>query len=259
MEDLRITLVQPDIIWKNPRENLEKYSELLTAVTTNTDLLLFPEMFQTGFCTEPEQVAETMDGNTVRWMKRTAESLKCSVAGSLIIRDNRRFFNRIIYIDQFENLTWYDKRHLFTIAGEESKFTPGNTRLIVPLKGWQICFQICYDLRFPVWSRNQDDYDMLVYLASWPSERRDVWDTLLKARAIENQSYVAGVNRTGTDGNSVVHTGNSMILNPKGMIIGELPSSREDVQTLTLSWKELDHYRKSFPAWKDRDDFEIRG
>jgi omega-amidase len=253
MNDLQVTIVQSDIIWKSARENVVRYSEMFSDHKESTDLILLPEMFQTGFCTDPGVIAETMDGDSVRWMKRTAESLKCSVAGSLIIRESRRFFNRLIYIDQYANLTWYDKRHLFRMAGEDVKFTAGLKRLIIPLKGWQISFQICYDLRFPVWSRNQDDYDILVNAANWPAARDDVWNTLLRARAIENQSYVIGVNRVGTDGNNISYTGDSMVINPKGIVIGSIPESREDLITVKLSWDELADFRKKFPVWKDRD------
>jgi len=181
------------------------------------------------------------------------------VAGSLIIAENRRFLNRLVYIDQFENLTWYDKRHLFRMDGEEESFSAGLNRLIVPLKGWNISFQICYDLRFPVWGRNQDDYDVLVNLANWPAARKDIWDTLLKARAIENQSYVIGVNRIGTDGNGICYTGDSQIINPKGVVIGEVESAKEGIKTVTLSRHELDEFRKKFPVWKDRDEFRLTG
>jgi omega-amidase len=257
MNNIQVTLVQPDIIWLHAGENMAKYSAMLSGLNNSTDLIVLPEMFSTGFCTEPKTIAETMDGDTVRWMKRTAESMKCSVAGSLIIREGRRFFNRLIFIDQYENLTWYDKRHLFRMAGEELKFSAGINRLIVPLKGWQIGFQICYDLRFPVWSRNQDDYDVLVNVANWPAARNDIWNTLLKARAIENQSYTIGVNRVGADGNGILYAGDSMVINPKGVVIGELTASKEEIQTFTLSWDELNDFREKFPAWKDRDDFEV--
>jgi omega-amidase len=258
MDDLRITLVQSEVMWKNVHENLLHYTALVSGLKSHTDLILLPEMFQTGFCSDPETVAETMDGETVRWMKRTAESLACAVAGTLVIRENRRFYNRLVYIDQHENLTWYDKRHLFRMAGEEEKYTTGMARLIVPLKGWQISFQVCYDLRFPVWSSDQNDYDVLINLANWPGERRDVWNTLLRARAIENQSYVAGVNRIGIDGKNVSYTGDSTIIDPKGIVIGELKPSEEGLLTRTLSWNILDEFRKKFPVWKDRDNFEIK-
>jgi omega-amidase len=258
INDLRVTLVQPDIIWKSAGENLVKYTAMLEGLSGKTDLVLLPEMFPTGFDTEPKTIAETMDGDSVRWMKRTAETLKCSVAGSLVIRENRWFFNRLVFIDQYENLTWYDKRHLFRMAGEELKFSAGRDRQIVPLKGWRVCFQICYDLRFPVWSRNQDDYDVLVYSSNWPAARSDVWNTLLKARAIENQSYAIGINRVGTDGNGIAYIGESLIINPKGAVTGEFKTSKEEVKTFTLSWNELNEFREKFPAWRDRDEFIVK-
>ena len=257
MNDLNVTLVQPDVQWKNPGGNLERYDQMLSRLTTSPDLILFPEMFQTGFCTDPETMAETMDGHTVRWMTRTSAHLKCSIAGSVIIRDNRRFFNRLIYIDRFQNLTWYDKRHLFVIEQEEAKYTAGLERLVVPLNGWLINFQICYDLRFPVWARNQDDYDVLVNLANWPASRDNIWNTLLRARAIENQCYSIGVNRVGEDGNKIVYSGNSMIIDPKGIIIKESPDAHEDMLSASLSWVYLDEFRKKFPVWRDRDNFTI--
>jgi predicted amidohydrolase len=256
-KNLKVTIVQPDIIWKNVRGNLDKYTTLLSGAAGKSDLILFPEMFQTGFCTEPASVCETMDGDTVRWMKRTAESMKCALTGSMVIRESRRFFNRVIYMDQYANMTWYDKRHLFRMAGEEVNFTAGLERIIVPLKDWRICIQVCYDLRFPVWSRNRDDYDVLVYLANWPSARMDVWNTLLKARAIENQSYVIGVNRVGTDGNNISYAGESMVIDPKGILADGSPISGEEVKTFSLSWKELHEFRKKFPVLKDRDEFNV--
>jgi predicted amidohydrolase len=198
-----------------------------------------------------------MEGETIRWMKRSAELLDCAIAGSLIIKEARKYFNRLIYIDQFGNLTWYYKRHLFRIANEEKKYTAGVSRLIVPLNGWRIYFQICYDLRFPVWSRNNEEYDLFVNLANWPANRNDVWETLLKARAIENLCYVAGVNRTGTDGNNIEHKGNSIIVDPRGSILTSIPESQECVVTSSLSMENLKIYRKNFPVWKDRDNFKV--
>jgi len=257
MNELKLLIVQPDVKWKDIQGNLSKYSEMISERKQDPDLVLFPEMFQTGFCSDPADVAETMDGTTVRWMKRTAETLKCALAGSLIIKDGRKFFNRIVYIDQYENLTWYDKRHLFKIEGEEINFTPGRQRLIVPLKNWQICFQICYDLRFPVWSRNMNDYDVLVNLSNWPAKRNDVWTTLLRARAIENQSYVVGVNRVGTDFNHIFYEGNSQVIDPKGNVTAEISNSREGLLSASLSRETLEKFRNEFPVLNDADDFTI--
>ncbi|HLO57783.1 MAG TPA: amidohydrolase [Bacteroidales bacterium] len=258
MPDLKIIVVQPDILWKNIPGNQKKISEMLDTADTDADLIVLPEMFQTGFCTQPADVAEPMDGSTVRWMKRTAEARNCAIAGSLVIKEGRRFYNRLVYIDQYENMSWYDKRHLFTIEGEESKYTPGLRHLVVPLKGWHISFLICYDLRFPVWARNAENYDVLVYSASWPESRDDVWSTLLRARAMENQSYVIGVNRTGTDGNKLNYVGNSIVVDPKGRVMAGMKDSHEGLLSVTLSKEPLDKFRKEFPAWKDADDFELK-
>lgn len=256
MDDLRITIVQPDIKWKAVDDNLIKYSQLLQGIES-TDLVVFPEMFQTGFCTDPEDIAENMDGTTVRWMKRTARLMDCAVAGSLVIKDSRHYFNRLIYIDQYENMTWYDKRHLFNMSGEEKKFTRGLNRLVVPLKDWRISFQICYDLRFPVWAKNIHDYDVLINVASWPANRNDVWETILKARAIENQSYVIGVNRVGRDENNIDYIGNSLAVDPKGKLLTALPNPNEGMLKVSLLRAELDDFREKFPVWKDWDDFSI--
>ncbi|HEX2396016.1 MAG TPA: amidohydrolase [Bacteroidales bacterium] len=258
MSDLKILIVQPDVIWKDINGNLAKYSDLLSKRQVDPDLILFPEMFQTGFCSDPADVSETMDGHTIRWMKRTAESIKCAIAGSMIIKDGRKYFNRIIYIDQFENLTWYDKRHLFSIDGEEMYYTPGRKKLIVPLREWMVSFQVCYDLRFPVWARNKEDYDVLINLANWPAKRDDVWTTLLKARAIENQCYTIGVNRVGTDFNNIYYRGNSMVTDPKGTITERIEDSAEGLLHAILSKESLDKFRSEFPVWKDADDFDIR-
>lgn len=257
MNDLKILIVQPDIKWKDIDGNLAKYTALLTQRQDDPDLILLPEMFQTGFCIDPADIYETMDGPTIRWMKRTAESINSAIAGSLIIKDGRKFFNRVIYIDQYENLTWYDKRHLFSMDGEEKNYTPGRKKLIVPLRDWMISFQVCYDLRFPVWARNKEDYDILVNLANWPAKRDDVWSTLLKARAIENQCYTIGVNRVGTDFNNISYKGNSMVSDPKGNITGRIEDSREGLLLTVLSKESLDKFRSEFPAWKDADDFRI--
>lgn len=251
-------MVQPDIMWKDIQGNLAKYSEMLSGRQFDPDLILFPEMFQTGFCSNPEDVAETMDGDTVRWMKRIAESLKSSVAASIIIKEDGNFFNRLVYIDPSGNHTWYDKRHLFALEGIEINYERGRHRLIVPLNDWSICFQICYDLRFPVWSRNRNDYDLLVNLANWPAKRDDVWNTLLKARALENQSYVAGVNRVGIDLNNIEYIGNTMVVDPKGTISAKIQDSSEGLLEATLSGDSLEKFRNEFPVWKDSDDFELR-
>jgi omega-amidase len=256
-DQLHITLVQPDILWQRAAENRLQYDRMLGTIQGRPDLIIFPEMFSTGFCTEPGSLAEEMDGDTVGWMKRTAASMRSALAGSLIIREHERFFNRLIYTDHEGNIEKYDKRHLFRMAGEESLFTAGTKPLIVHLSGWRISFQICYDLRFPVWSRNRQHFDLLVYVSNWPVVRRDVWNTLLRARALENQCYVAGVNRVGRDGMGIEYAGESVVIDPKGQIIATRMPSSGGVVHASISLQELNSFREKFPVWKDWDQFEI--
>lgn len=257
MNDLTIFAFQSDIIWKDVDANLLKYERMVDSIKEKADLLVFPEMFQTGFYTQPADVAEKMDGKTVRWMKSISERFGCSVVGSLVINDGRRYFNRAIYFDSSQNMTWYDKRHLFTVENEEIKYTAGKSKLIVSVKDWMIHFQICYDLRFPVWTKNQNDYDVLINMASWPAARNNVWETLLKARAIENQCYVVGVNRVGTDNNNHTYIGHSMAIGPKGELLESLSENKEGILKITLSGEELEHYRTQFPVWKNWDRFTL--
>ena len=255
--ELFISLVQKDIIWEDKAENLRQYSRILADLDGSSDLALLPEMFSTGFSTDPDPLAETMEGTTVGWMKKTAAETGNCIAGSLIIREEGCFYNRAVWCDPSGSLSWYDKRHLFRMAGEEATFSQGFNRTIVKLHGWRICLQVCYDLRFPVWSRNRGDYDLLVYLSNWPAARSDVWNTLLRARAIENQCYVAGVNRTGIDGNNIVYQGESMVIDPKGQIVGKAETTQESTTTIRLSLLGLHEFRTKFPVWKDWDDFKV--
>jgi omega-amidase len=255
-ERLNIAIVQPDSVWLNADKNRIKINGLLKDLPVAPDLVLLPEMFSTGFCTAPASVAESMDGPTVQWMKKTAAEMRCALAGSLIISEHDRFYNRLVFADR-HGMEWYDKRHLFCMEGEESDYTAGTKPLIVNLGLWRINFQICYDLRFPVWSRNRQNYDLLVYSSSWPAGRSDVWNTLLRARAIENQSYVAGVNRVGKDGNGIDYIGESILIDPKGKEIAALAPSREDVISAAISLNEINDFRTKFPAWKDADGFSI--
>ena len=256
-DEMTIALVQKDIIWENKAENLRQYSRILAQLKDSTDLALLPEMFSTGFSTDPDPLAETMEGNTVGWMKKMASETGNCIAGSLIIREESCFYNRAIWCDPSGSLAWYDKRHLFRMAGEEESFSPGFSRTVVKLREWRICLQVCYDLRFPVWSRNRGDYDLLVYLSNWPAARSDVWNTLLRARAIENQCYVAGVNRTGIDGNNIEYQGESMVIDPKGQVLGISETARESVTTIRLSLQGLNEFRAKFPVWKDWDGFRV--
>ena len=254
MENLKITIIQPDIIWENPLANLNKYSEIISTIES-TDVIVLPEMFTTGFSMQPYKLKERMDGISVNWMKKMAANKNAAVLGSLIIEDNNQIFNRAFWIYPDGKMEFYDKRHLYTMGQEHLHYSAGKDKLIVDYKGWRFCPLICYDLRFPVWSRNQENYDVLIYVANWPSPRHHVWKNLLAARAIENQSYCFGVNRTGTDGTGLKYQGDSTMISPKGF--GTFLGEKEIVQTFEISYSELHNFRKSFPLLDDRDEFQI--
>ena len=254
MENLKITIIQPDIIWENIHANLEKYSEMLLEIG-ETDLIIFPEMFTTGFSMKPEKLKEKMDGPSVQWMKKTAALKDASVAGSLIIEDNGKIFNRAVWVFPDGKIQFYDKHHLFTMGEEHVHYTRGNKKLVIDFKGWRFCPLICYDLRFPVWGRNTENYDVLIYMANWPSPRHHHWKTLLAARAVENMSYCIGVNRTGNDGTVLKYSGDSARISPKGF--SEFMGEKEKAKTFEISYSELMDYRKSFPFLNDRDEFQI--
>jgi omega-amidase len=256
MQDfLKITLVQHDPLWRSVSANLERLSQKIEAVKEQTDLILLPEMFSTGFDMHPEIMAEKMDGSAVHWMQKYAQEKNTAIAGSLIINDKGRYFNRFIFVHPSGNLVHYDKKHLFHFAGEDRVYTPGTNRLLFEYKGWKISPFICYDLRFPVWSRNTENYDVALYVANWPKTRIAAWNVLLKARAIENQSYCVGVNRVGTDGNGHEYNGHSQVIDPLGAVLQR--SEIEEVFTVTLDKKNLKHIRQSFPFLKDRDRFNF--
>ncbi len=254
MENLKVTIIQPDIIWENPQANLDKYSEWIAGIES-TDIIILPEMFTTGFSMEPGKLKEPMDGLTVSWMKKMAKEKNAAIAGSLIIEEDNQIFNRAFWVFSDGKIEKYDKRHLYTMGQEHLYYSHGKEKLIVEYKGWRFCPLICYDLRFPVWSRNQENYDVLIYMANWPSPRHYVWKNLLAARAVENQSYCIGVNRTGTDGTGIKYLGDSAIIDSKG--IGTFLGEEEKVQTFEISYSKLHNFRKSFPLLDDRDEFQI--
>lgn len=254
MENLKITIVQPNIIWENAAANLEKYSKILEAIE-NTDVIVLPEMFTSGFSMHPEKLRESMQGATVMWMKKLAKEKQAAVLGSLIIEEEGKTYNRAVWMRPDGTLQTYDKHHLYTMGEEHLHYHPGTSKTIVEYKGWKFCPLICYDLRFPVWARNAEDYDVLIYMANWPSPRHHVWKNLLTARAIENQSYCVGVNRSGADGAGLSYLGNSALVSPKGF--ADFLPEEESVQTFEISYSELHDFRKSFPLLEDRDRFRI--
>lgn len=257
-QELKISLVQTELHWENPPKNLLMFSELLSENEIKTDLIILPEMFNTGFTMNSALFAEEMDENTINWMRKTAWEYNCVITGSLIIKENDKFYNRLIWMKPDGNFHYYDKRHLFRMAKEDKHFTAGTEKIILELKGWKICPLICYDLRFPVWSRNKNDYDVLIYIANWPEKRSYAWKNLLIARSIENLAYVIGVNRVGSDGNDVVYSGDSAVINPKGDYVATTIQYKTEIINFDLSFEELEDYRKKFPAHLDADDFEIK-
>ncbi|PZX62907.1 amidohydrolase [Hydrotalea sandarakina] len=260
MKDLRISLVQTHLQWEDIAGNLQQLEAKLQSIPIGTHIVVLPEMFSTGFSMQPERLAETMQGNTILWMKKMAESKKCIITGSLIIQENDCYYNRLIWMLPNGQMGFYDKRHCFAYAGEDKHYTPGNKRLIASVNGWKINVQICYDLRFPVWARQQannpPEYDVLIYVANWPEKRIHAWKSLLIARAIENQCYVIGVNRIGNDGNGIAHSGDSMAINPLGEILWH-EANKEAIGDVTLSSDFLNEVRSRFPFLADADKFSI--
>jgi predicted amidohydrolase len=258
MSDLTISLIQGPLFWEDKTKNMEMFSEKISSIQDNSDLIILPEMFSTGFTMNAASMAERMDGKTVEWMSKEAKNKNCIITGSIIIEENGSYFNRLIWMrpDGYE---FYNKRHLFSLAGENNSYTAGRKKFIVNLNGWRIQPLICYDLRFPIWSRRtkKHDYDLLIYTANWPERRIQAWSQLLIARAIENQCYVAGVNRTGTDGNNIPYTGQSALIDFKGDALLP-PESTDNIRTFSISKTQLDDFRRQFAFLNDSDDFEIR-
>ncbi|MCL4165019.1 UNVERIFIED_CONTAM: hypothetical protein GTU68_012329, partial [Idotea baltica] len=221
MEFLKIAGIQTSLEWENHEANRQNFEGRILAADSEIDILVLPEMFTTGFSMKPERLAEDMQGETIHWMKKLADKTNTVLAGSAIIQDSGRFFNRMLWVEPCGHIEWYDKRHLFTLAGEDDEYTAGGEPKIVDYKGWRINLNICYDLRFPVWSRNANEYDVVIYVANWPSTRIVAWSTLLRARAIENQCYVVGVNRIGLDANAKNYSGQSTIIDMEGNYLSE--------------------------------------
>lgn len=262
MSSLTITLIQADLFWENKKANLEMLQQKIESIKEKTEVVILPEMFSTGFTMKPELLAETMKGETMQWMQKIASQNKIILTGSIIIEQEGKYFNRLIWMLPTGNYGFYDKRHLFAYADEHSHYTKGNKKLIASVKGWKIQLQICYDLRFPVWTRQEpgnldNQYDLLINIANWPEKRNHAWKVLLQARAIENQCFVAGVNRVGEDGNKIFYCGDSSLIDPMGKIIYQ-KSNNEDIFTYTLKKETITKYRNRFPFWRESDSFLIK-
>jgi predicted amidohydrolase len=253
---LRITMLQTALHWENRKENLAMFGKMIGTLPKGNDLILLPEMFSTGFSMKPGQFAETMDGEVLNWMAATAATTGSALCGSVMMREKENYFNRLIWMNPDGNFFQYDKRHLFALGEENKHYRAGNQKLIVELRGWKICPLICYDLRFPVWCRNAENYDVLVFVANWPTRRIQAWNQLLVARAIENQCYVAAVNRVGSDGNGMEHNGCSQFVDAAGTVI-QKSMNEETALTLDLSSELLLRHRNQFPFLQTADTFRL--
>ncbi len=261
MSKLRVTLCQVDIEWEAVDANLKHYAELLADLKGTTDLIILPETFTTGFSMDAPELTETMDGRAVRWLKEQATKLDASTLASFLCKADEKMYNRFVWVRPNGSVDYYDKRHLFSFAQEDKHFSVGTERKIIDHEDWRVMPQVCYDLRFPVWSRNrkEDRYDVLIYVANWPMVRSFVWRNLLEARAHENQCFVIGVNRVGKDANGIAYDGSSMVLSPKGEVLASFEQGVEGIATVELDKAELDDFRLKFRPMDDADSFEITG
>jgi len=267
MNDLRIALIQTDLYWEDIPANLEMLGKKIGSISDEVDLIVLPEMFSTGFSMSPDRVAEAMDGTAVQWLRNTAALRNCVITGSLALYDVhngvKKYYNRLVWMKPDGQYETYDKRHLFSMSGEQKVYTAGNRRLIQTIAGWKICPLICYDLRFPVWSGNainenrETEYDVLLYLANWPEKRALAWKSLLQARAIENQSYVVGVNRIGKESENIYYSGDSSVVGPLGAMLYH-KEHEADVAVIHLNYEEMVKSRRQFPFLKDTDKFELK-
>ncbi len=254
----KIALLQSHLVWENPKANREHFTHKIENMFEEVDLIVLPEMFSTGFTMNAKKVAESMDGDTVSWMQTMAKTNNAAVVGSLVIKENDKHYNRLVFVEPSGYISTYNKRHTFTLVGEDKVYTAGTEKLIVNYKGWKIHALICYDLRFPVWARNNDDYDVLLYVANWPKPRISAWDTLLKARAIENMSYCIGLNRVGIDGVNSEYSGHSACYNVLGEKMTSFEPDKEQTEIVTLEKRHIEAYRNKLKFLNDRDSFIIQ-
>jgi omega-amidase len=255
---LTVAIIQTSLIWENPIENRRLLNDKINTITASIDLIILPEMFTSGFTMNANSVAETMDGETIDWLKEKAKEKQTSIIGSLVISENDNYYNRLVCIEPSGHITQYDKRHTFTLVGEHKIYTAGSEKVIFNYKGWKICPLVCYDLRFPVWARNTENYDLLLYVANWPKVRINSWDALLKARAIENMSYCIGVNRVGLDGNNYEYPGHSVAYNVLGHRIDSIIEDKDVIEIVILEKDHIKKYRQKLNFLNDRDDFSLK-
>lgn len=259
MNALSVTTIQTNLYWEDIDKNLAHFEKKLNLVTESTDIIVLPEMFTTGFTMNTKELAEEHGGKGLQWMQQVAKEKNCALVGSISVKDGENYYNRLYWVMPNSSYQHYDKRHLFQMGKEDVYYTAGKKSIIIEYKGWKICPLICYDLRFPVWSRNRKDntYDLLIYVANWPEVRSYPWKQLLIARAIENQSYVVAVNRIGNDGNNINHSGDSAVINPRGEVISKPNENQDAIETIALSATYLQEFRKLFPVMLDGDDFSL--
>ncbi|SDG95237.1 amidohydrolase [Psychroflexus sediminis] len=255
-ESLKVTYIQTELTWENPKANKAHFENKLSECPSDTDLIILPEMFTTGFSMNAETHAEEVE-EVLGWMKAQSKMYQAAITGSAMIKEHGKYFNRMFFVEPGGNVSKYDKKHLFTLAREHETYTPGNERCVVEYKGWKLCLQVCYDLRFPVWARNKDDYEVLIYVANWPEKRVSAWDILLQARAVENMSYCIGLNIIGTDGNSFPYVGHSSAYDALGKSLSEHDPEKEAIQTITLEKSHLYELRDKLGFLKDKDSFSI--
>lgn len=255
MDNLKVTLIQSDLVWETPKQNRDNFSDKINSINQEVDLIILPEMLTTGFTMNAASIAETMQGDTVKWMQEIAAKKSTAITGSIIISEKKQFYNRLLFVHPSGKIETYDKRHTFTLAGEDKVFSAGKDKLIVNYKGWKICPLVCYDLRFPVWARNTENFDVLLYVANWPKPRINAWNTLLKARAIENMCYCIGVNRVGLDTNNYEYSGNSAAYDVLGREISEIDPYKEQTEIVVLNKNHIKSNREKLQFLNDRDGF----
>lgn len=258
MKKLRVGLAQTELLWESAKANRRRFEQMLNASSEQLDLIVLPEMFNSGFSMDATGTAETMDGPTIQWLQQMAQFKQAALCGSLAIAEDGKVFNRLVFVEPDGALHYYDKRHLFRMASEQERYAAGTSRIIISWRGWRICPQVCYDLRFPVWSRNREDYDLLLYVANWPRQRSWHWRQLLIARAIENLTGVVGVNRVGVDGNNIHYSGDSLAIDASGKLLLDTRDS-VGLHRCTFDGQAQQDYRRGFPAYRDADSFTLQG